>query len=786
METYQEEYRKIRREYSRLEKMSVDKELSKVKRDEAQARMAQISGRMNFLRPHVEEAARRIDELTDLRNDITVGRSRLDAMTEIINGHSDIQDMTADELKSIRENFNKMAGVDAYKHLKKKKVKLQIEAFRRDYEAKEARFHDLYRRYEEFEEAFRKEDPLYVARKDDLDKQKDSGNPEPQGVETPEEKAKREEEAKKEEEAKRQEEERKRQEEIGELEKSKKEIEEQIEKVKNDIKKIKDIIHSGKYTPSELLQLQAELQSLIGELSSLQAKLLEIDGKIDALKQVSNEKKEKKDGEKKKEENPKADTKKSDTEKSKDDNKATGSPATSQPEKKENGVAPQAPGETTVYNNGGAVYSPSQGVGHLTNGHNVDVAKAAESVAKDKQLKKKSKLIEKIKETIEKIKNKFKREKEDQDAKIAEAINEQEIAEKTRMKNHDYRVLREEEKRQDADLQLLDFPHARVDENYFYHTVQIDDKIKYVSEPLSGMEFTEEALKRKIIQLQDRYGDEARDRQGKKVYRISNLIDREGKEEQDFWARKSYQQLLKDPDKIIKEYLRGERREDKRREKIIKLMCGLEAANTPQEAGFACLKGLHDDLFDLHGQSAKGPFLSTMNRRNEELMEQHAKKGSSIDKENPLDLGNQDVSQEQSVDSEPAQPQQSVGTPRPDPKPAQPQQPVDTPKPDPKPAQPQQSVGTPKPDPKPAQLQQSVNAAVDSYEVDGTIDLTRVFEDDNSQQWLGMRGGKQKISGIYSNRRKGNGDDRRKEGKRPTQNQRKGRARKEEDSYERD
>lgn len=461
METYQEEYRKIRREYSRLVKKSANKGLSEVERNEAQARIAQISKRMDFLRLHVEEAARRIDELTDLRNDITVGRSRLDEMARIINGHSDIQDMTAEELKSIRENFNKMAGIDAFKHLKKEEVGSLIKAYSTDYDVKEARFHVLYGSYEEFEEKFRKEDPLYAPRKDDLDKQKDSGNPEPQGVETPEEKAKREEEAK------RQDEERKRQEKIEELEKSKKEIEEQIEKVKNAIKQIEDIIHSGKYTPSELLELQAELQSLRSELSSLQAKLLEIGGKIDALKQVSDEKKEKKDEEKKKEENPKADTKKSDTEKSKDDNKATGSPATSQPEKKENGVASQAPGGSTVYNNGGAVYSPSQGVGHLTNGHNVDVAKAAESVAKDKQLKKKSKLIEKIKETIEQIKNKFKREKEDQDAKIAEAINEQEIAEKTRRKNPYYEVLREEEKRQDADLQLLSFPPARVDRRLF-------------------------------------------------------------------------------------------------------------------------------------------------------------------------------------------------------------------------------------------------------------------------------------------------------------------------------
>ena len=125
--------------------------------------------------------------------------------------------------------------------------------------------------------------------------------------------------------------------------------------------------------------------------------------------------------------------------------------------------------------------------------------------------------------------------------------------------------------------------------------------------------------------------------------------------------------MLKDPDKIIKEYLRfsiGEAR----REKMIKLMCGLEAANTAQEAGLACIDGLHDNLFDLHGQRAKGPFLSTMDIRNAELLEPHRNKENDfLNFED--DLLDEDISQEEqqqpSVSTqkiEPAQEQQQPTT----------------------------------------------------------------------------------------------------------------------------
>lgn len=688
METYQEEYRKIRREYTRLEKMTVDKGLPEVERDEAQARMAQISGRMNFLRPHVEESARRIDELTDLRNDITVGRSRLDKTTEIIRKYTDISDMTDEELKSINENLYQITNGEDFKHLKRENIPSVVAGLKAEYDDKAESFHNLYRQYEEFEEDFKKKDPQYVEKKDDLDKSKDKGTLEPEGteapkqenIETPEEKVEKEEERRKEEE-KRKEEERERQEKIAKLEQEKSEIESKIEEIQTRLTKLYEIINSGNCSEEELKNLRAEVRDLLSQIKDLKARLKEIVGEIGTLQQESKDRQndEKSKDEKSKDEKSSVDsqkdgTKEADANKSQTGNDDKQNPVTPQPGLNGNGfVFPQAPSGGVVYNNGGAVYSPlpAQTVGPITNGHNVDVAKVADSVAKDKQLKKKSKFVDKIKETAEKIRTRFVKEKEDKEAQIAEAVKAQEIAEKARMKNPYYEVLREEEKRHDAELQLLNFPHARVDGHYFYHTVQRDDKLQYVREPIEGMKITEETLKTKILQLQDKYGDEARDRQGKKLYRISDIFAREGKDRQDFFERRSLQQLLKDPDKIIKEYLRfsiGEAR----REKMIKLMCGLEAANTAQEAGLACIDGLHDSLFDLHGQRAKGPFLSTMDIRNAELLEPHRNKENDfLDFED--DLLDEDISQEEqqqpSVSTqkiEPAQEQQqpTTGTPK--------------------------------------------------------------------------------------------------------------------------
>ena len=66
-------------------------------------------------------------------------------------------------------------------------------------------------------------------------------------------------------------------------------------------------------------------------------------------------------------------------------------------------------------------------------------------------------------------------------------------------------------------------------------------------------------------------------------------------------------------------------------------MCGLEAANTAQEAGLACLEGLHDDLFDWYRQKEKSIFLEQLDTKNAELLEQHIKERELSDAEKDVD-----------------------------------------------------------------------------------------------------------------------------------------------------
>lgn len=220
-------------------------------------------------------------------------------------------------------------------------------------------------------------------------------------------------------------------------------------------------------------------------------------------------------------------------------------------------------------------------------------------------------------------------------------VEEQEKFEIERREGSGYGILMEEPKKQNAELQLLNFPTAKVEGEYFYHTVQTEDKLQYVKEPITGMKlnFNEEGLKRKIVQLQVKYSDVARERKNIKAHSMKSVNDYE--EEEEIIAKKSYQQLLKDPEKIIKKYL-GFSRGKQRKEKIIQLMCGLEAANTAEEAGLACIQGMHYDLFDLHCQKAKSPFLAQLEARNSELLKSHQEKKQSISAKNEIS-SNDDV-----------------------------------------------------------------------------------------------------------------------------------------------
>lgn len=608
METYQEEYERIRRDYAKLESKLKNRDSSDTEKNEAQARMSEIFERMNFIRPHAEESARRIGELTDLRNDIAVGRSRLDEVSRILNSHTTVDDIPDEELKTVRVTLQLMTNASEFITLENKPVAEQVSTLREkvstlreQYVNEENKFHVLYEDYEKFEEEFRKKDPLYVETKDKKPNVENKASTQNIDAES-----KKIEEEKKEEEREEQEK-RKKQE---ELENKKEELEAKIKELEDYIKMLEDMIKSGKYTQDEIKGFYADIENLRAQIAGLQAELQEIGGKIEALGQAKDEKE-------------KSDDKKSDKTVSKDRKDDEQINKTDQKDdiKLSNGnvtFSQATPpsfggGSTIIYNNGG-VTTPNLST-------NPEVQKVSRAVAPNQQLVKKNNFIDIIKEKAKNIGKSFK--PEDREVELEEIIRKQEDAEKARRKN--YEVIKEEDKRHDADIQMLAFPPARVDDRYFYHTVQIDDKIKYVREPLSGMEFTEEALKRKIIQLQDKYGDVVKERQGRKIsikdILTTKLIDRE---ESGYNERKSYQQFLKKPDKIIKEYL-GFSKGAKRQEKIIQLMCGLESANTPEEARYACWVGISSALFSYNSKS-KIPFLARANANVAELLAPHVKK----------------------------------------------------------------------------------------------------------------------------------------------------------------
>lgn len=262
METYQEEYERILGEYYELEKQltSGNKE-----RNDVYVQILKTQKRIDFLKPHVEEAAKRISELTDLKNDITVGRSRLDTMSSIISRYADVKDIPQEEIDSIRKNLYGITHQRIYKNLDREKISEQVEAFKEQYRQKEEKFHTLYAQYEEFEDNFRKKD---------LANSKSKQNGKDSSLDEKAEKQKLDEEASK-----------KRKAEKEKLEKEKKEIEEKIEELQDYIEKLRAYIKSGKYTKEDIKGFKRCIRDLLSEIQGLQARLLEIGGKIDDLEQ---------------------------------------------------------------------------------------------------------------------------------------------------------------------------------------------------------------------------------------------------------------------------------------------------------------------------------------------------------------------------------------------------------------------------------------------------------------------------------------------------------------------
>lgn len=259
-------------------------------------------------------------------------------------------------------------------------------------------------------------------------------------------------------------------------------------------------------------------------------------------------------------------------------------------------------------------------------------------VPEGKQLQKTTDFIGRIKDVVQKIKN-FYFDKTSDDKKDLAAEAKAQAYKKKREERisslNDSNFIGDPVEKSRADMQYLAFPPAKVVGADFYHTVQIGDKLQYVKEPLADMDFSEDAIKARIYELQERFGNTARERQGKRIgilekYRYEHK-KMDDSEKCDYEMRQAYQKLLENPDKILRDFIGEAKKNVAKKYKAIKLMCALEAANNVEEAAKACLHGMPKDLFGLgvdssrtsvaYGQLAKGSLQNDIEKRDMAIAE---------------------------------------------------------------------------------------------------------------------------------------------------------------------
>ena len=226
-------------------------------------------------------------------------------------------------------------------------------------------------------------------------------------------------------------------------------------------------------------------------------------------------------------------------------------------------------------------------------------------VSQDKQLKKVNGIVDKIKVVVDKVKAFYDAKKKEKERNMELEAMVQGYAKKREERINalnSNNFIGEPVLKDRSDMQYLAFPPAKVVGADFYHTVQLGDKLQYVKEPLADMDFSYDAIKARICELQDKFGDTARERQGKKIGIVEKLKYEGQKQEtsakREYEMRRGYQKFLENPDKIIRDFI-GNATGPNKKYKMINLMCSLEAANNVEEAGKACVHGMSQDLFGL-------------------------------------------------------------------------------------------------------------------------------------------------------------------------------------------
>ena len=630
METYQEEYDRILREIQELEK---SRDLS----DDGRKKMEEMQKRANALENYVNESGRYLARIRDLQTEITTDMTKIYQMQQMVEAHSgDNSNLSNDEIQKMREYLFAITGSEAVNDVEESSLKeiflAQSERYnlssliqnRFPSKTKIDKLNQLCDEYRELQESFSEEERTTIDDSDLRDTSTSDQGEKSKDVVREEQEKKLKEQGDK----------------IEGLRKINIEIRNASQKLKEKRKDLDEAKKNNlnddqkKTIGDEIDEAKDGFWKKIKEFKDSNAKDLYKELEDDAIGKINVEI-EDKDIERERIKliiellNVQIDVLKSELEELMKDPEANAD-RINQIKEELNGLSNDLKywnsrdRETQILSENPRDWKPlANRQSSASNGQYVSQPVQTASyqpvqsvsnqpVPEGRQLQRTTYFTEKIKDVVKKIK-KFYVDMTHNDKKDlvmeAKARAYKKKREERISSLSDSNFVGEPVEKSRGDMQYLAFPPAKVVGADFYHTVQIGDKLQYVKEPLAGMDFSDEAIKARIYELQEKFGNTAKKRQGKRISFVEKYKYEHKKmdasEKRDYEMRQVYQSFLESPDKILKDFLGEPDREVMRRYRAIQLMCALEAANNLEEAGKACLHGMPKDLFGLGLDSKK-------------------------------------------------------------------------------------------------------------------------------------------------------------------------------------
>lgn len=164
-------------------------------------------------------------------------------------------------------------------------------------------------------------------------------------------------------------------------------------------------------------------------------------------------------------------------------------------------------------------------------------------------------------------------------------------------------VLRSEKLEYDFASQYAMFPPAKVEGKYFYHTIKNGDELQYVREPLENMRCTKRELVQKVKELQKIHGirdfEKSYDDSRRGMFgSIANFFkDKTVEDTLNDNQRKKDLRLNGNAKSIVDRQL-GISTGEERQLRMLKMMCGLEAAHLSREVINSFEEGIGKEQFN--------------------------------------------------------------------------------------------------------------------------------------------------------------------------------------------